>query len=216
MLGALTLGCSGASQAVDDAATVHLGAGALQSVEFDHSMTLEVDRIPDCLDFNATLESTRTTVELSNSPAGCMLTVEQPDLQLLDEQAVDRARKQSGNFDPNGIRRAGLDVMQFELSTAKGEPIPLAQYFDTLTIIVDGQAALDHVAIAQLEAGDLSCELPEELVAKLKTALKDKQPANADVAIALGIHSGAVLPDSLELRVVLQPELWVNVVDAVL
>jgi len=107
-------------------------------------------------------------------------------------------------------------VLQLELSTPDGQQLTLSQYIDVLTITVDGQALLDHVAITELEAGNLTCELPNALLDKLKASLKDNQAASADVGISLGIHAGALLPDTLTLRVVMQPELRVNVIDAAL
>jgi hypothetical protein len=214
----LALGCSGVSNAVDDAATVRVGAESLRAVEIERSMTLGVERIPGCLDFSATLESSNTTVALGASPTGCTLTVDQPGLVLLDDQALERARQESGDFDVSGIRGASLDVQQLDLSTADGEPLTLSKYIDTLSVTVDGAVLLDHVEASELEGGNLSRDLPDSLIEKLKTSLKDNRAATADVGIALGLRKEGLLdlPDALTLRVVIQPELLVNVIDAAL
>jgi hypothetical protein len=217
-LTALGLGCADVSEAVDDAATVEVGAESLRAVEIERSMSLGIDRIPACLDFSATLPSSNTTVILSNSSTGCSLTVEQPAMVLLDEQAIERAREQSGDFDVDGIRGASLEVQQLELSTAESEPLELSRYVDALTVSVDGEVLLDRVASSELQADTaLTRELPTSLLDKLKTALKANEAATADVVIALWLSNDGLvdLPETLRMRVVLQPGLRVNIVDAV-
>jgi hypothetical protein len=219
LLAAIGLGCADVSEAVDDAATVTVGADSLRAVEIERSMRLEAARIPGCLDFSATLPSSDTTVALSNGPMGCALTVEQPDLVLLDEQAIERAREEVGNFDVDGIRSATLEVQSLDLSTADGTPIALSEQVDAITLILDGEVLLDRVAASELQSDAmLARELPASLIDKLKTSLKANRAAKADVVISLWLRSDGLpdLPDTLNMRVVIQPELQVNVVDAVL
>lgn len=218
LLLALGLGCTGVSNAVDDAATVRVGAESLRAVELERSMTLGIDKIPACLDFSTTIESSQTTVALANSAGVCTLSVAQPGVVLLDEQAIERARKESGNFDVSGIRAASLEVQQLQLATADGVALDLAQYLDTLTVTIDGDVLLDHVGASELQGGNLSRDLPPALLEKLKASLKDNHAASADVSIALGLRNEGLadLPDTLSVRLVMQPELQVNVIDAVL
>jgi hypothetical protein len=218
LLTALGLGCSGVSQAVDDAVTIRVGAESLRAIEIERSMDLGVDRIPACLSFTATIASSNTTVALGDSPTGCTLTVEQPALVLLDDQAIERARQQSGDFDVNGIRGVTLDVQRVELSTAEGTPLALSKYVDRLTVTVDAELLLERVAASELESGSVSSELPEPTLEKLKRSLEDNREATADVGIALGLRDEGLvdLPDTFTLRVVMQPELQVNVIDAAL
>jgi hypothetical protein len=219
LLGGFGLGCADVSDAVDDATTVTVGADSLRAVEIERSMALEAARIPGCLDFSATIPSSDTTVALSNGPMGCTLTVEQPDLVLLDEQAIERAREEVGNFDVDGIRSATLEVQSLELSTGDGTPLELAQQIDAVTLTVDGEVLLDRVSASELGADAmLTREVPAPLLEELKTSLKANQAATADVVISLWLRSDGLpeLPDTLNMRVVIQPELEVNVVDAVL
>jgi hypothetical protein len=215
-LAALGAGCHAASSAVDDAITVEVGAESLQAVEMDRSITLDGARIPDCLDFNATVALTNTTVALNNTPRGCTLTVEQPDLVLLDEHAIERARQEAGDFDVDGIRSASLELQTLELSTAEGTPLALSQYLDAITLIVDGEIVLDRVSASELQAAALARELPEPLMEDLKASVKANEAARADVVISLWLRTPSELPDTLRMRVVIQPTLQVNVVDAAL
>jgi len=183
----------------------------------DRSITLEGARIPDCLDFNATIAATHTTVAVSKTARGCALSVQQPDLVLLDEHAIERARQQAGDFDVDGIRSCKLDLQRLELSTADRTPLPLSQYIDAITLIVDGKVVLDHIAASELQAdAGLAREVPAPLLEKLKTAVKANQAATADVEISLWLRAPSDLPDTLNLSVVMQPTLQVNVVDAAL
>jgi len=209
-------GCHAASNAVDDAVTVEVGAGTLQTVDMDRSITLDGARIPDCLDFNATVALTNTTVALSNTARGCTLTVEQPDLVLLDQQAAERAREKVGDFDVDGIRSASLELQTLDLSTADGAPLALAQYLDAITLIVDGEIVLDRVTASELQGGAVTRELPAPLLEDLKAAVKANEAASADVELSLWLRTPSELPDTLRMRAVIQPILQVNVVDAAL
>jgi len=215
-LTALGAGCAVASDAVDDAVTVEVGAESLQAVEMDRSITLDGARIPDCLDFDATVPLTNTTVMLRKSPGGCTLAVQQPDLVLLDEHAIDRAREKAGNFDVDGIRSCTLELQRFDLSTANGAALALAEYLDGITLIIDGEVVLDHVSASELQAAALARRLPARLMEKLKTAVKANQAAVADVEFSLWLRAPVDLPDTLDMHVVMQPTLQVNVIDAAL
>jgi hypothetical protein len=217
LLAGLGIGCQPASETVDDAITIEVGAGSLQAVEMDSSITLRGARIPDCLDFTATVPASNTTIALSKMASGCSLTVDQPDLVILDEHASERAREQAGDFDVDGIRGCTLDLQQLDLSTADHTPLALSQYIDAITLIVDGEVLLDHVAASELQSdAGLARELPQPLIEKLKTAVKTNQAATADVAISLWLHAPSDLPDTLNLSLVMQPTLRVNVIDAAL
>jgi hypothetical protein len=215
-LTALGAGCAATSDAVDDAVTVEVGAESLQAVEMDRSITLDGARIPDCQDFNATIPVTNTTVVLRKSPGGCTLSVQQPDLVLLDEHAIERARAKAGNFDVNGIRSCTLQLQRFDLSTADGAALALSQYIDGITLVIDGEIVLDHVSASELQAAVLARKLPAPLMEKLKAAVKANQAAAADVEFSLWLRAPAELPDTLDMHVVLQPTLQVNVIDAAL
>jgi len=216
---ALVLGCAAASDAVDDAITVEVGAESLQAVEMDHSIVLPGAGIPACLDFSATIPSSTTTVTLSNSPMGCSLTVDQPALVLLDEHAIERAREEAGNFDVDGIRGATLELQTLDLSAADGTRLELAEHIDAVTLVVDGEVLLDHVDASELQAdAQLARELPTPLTDKLKTSLKANQAATADVVVSLWLRRDGLsdLPDTLHMHLVMQPKLQVNLVDAAL
>jgi hypothetical protein len=219
LVAALVLGCAAASDAVDDAITVEVGAESLKAVEMDRSIVLPGTRIPACLDFSATLPSSTTTLTLSNRSMGCSLTIDQPALMLLDEHAIERAREQAGDFDVDGIRGATLELETLDLSTADGARLELSQHVDAVTLVVDGEVLLDHVAASELQAdARLTRKLPAPLIDKLKTSLEANQAATADVAISLWLRGSrlADLPDMLNMHLVMQPKLQVNVVDAAL
>jgi hypothetical protein len=213
---ALGAGCAAASDAVDDAITVEVGAESLQAVEMDRSITLDGARIPDCLDFDATVAATNTTVALRKSRGGCTLTVQQPDVVLLDEHAIERAREKAGHFDVDGIRSCTLELQRFDLSTADGAALALSQYLDGITLIIDGEIVLDHVSTSELQAAAVSRQLPEPLMEKLKTSVERNQAALVDVEFSLWLRAPSDLPDTLDMHVVMQPTLQVNVVDAAL
>ena len=50
----------------------------------------------------------------------------------------------------------------------------------------------------------------------LKASVKANEAARADVVISLWLRTPSELPDTLRMRVVIQPTLQVNVVDAAL
>jgi hypothetical protein len=218
ILAAMSFSCGGVSNAVDELATVEVGTDALPVVQFERSVTLGVDRLPGCLDFSVTLPSSTTMVALANTADGCALTVAQPDLVLIDEQAIERAREQSGPFDVSGIRSGSIELQKLELATAEGAPLSLADYVDALSIQLDSALLLDRVAPSELQGdAQLTRELPSEIIDELKASLTNDQPATAHVVLTLWLRdSRTELPETVKLLLVLQPQLEVNVVDAAL
>jgi hypothetical protein len=217
VLAAGSVSCANVSDAVDQWTTVGLGADEISPVQIDRSLTLGPDELPACLDFSATIAASNTSVALANSPEGCSLTVGQPDLVLMDEQAVAAARKKIQHFDVDGVRTGSVVIQKVELSTADGGALALADYVDAITVQVDGNVLLDRVAPADLQNGAmLTRQLPGSVIDKLKDSLKSNQAATADVVLTLWLHGQRLvdLPPSLHMLVVLQPQLQVNVVDA--
>lgn len=216
-LAALSFSCDSISKAADDIATIELGADSLSAVQLERSVTLGAGQLPVCLDVSLTLPSSNTSVTLMNSAGGCSLMVQVPDLTLLDKEAIQKARKESGPFDVDGVRGGSIEVQQVQLTTAEGAGLDLASYVDALSVQVDGEVLLDRITpAALLGEPDLTRDLPDSVIDKLKSALKTDQVATADVVLTLWLSGSRLpeLPDTLKMLLVLQPHLEVNVVDA--
>ena len=214
VLAALSCSCAAVSDTAEALSTVELGAEALSPVQLERSIELGADRIPACLDFSVTLPSNNTSVSLKNSTSGCALTIGQPDLVLLDMAALERARRERGPFEVDGIRSGGVELQKLELSTTAGAPLRLADYVSTVSVAVDGATVLDRVAVGELQG--LTRQLPASVIDKLKVSLTNNQVATADIVLTLWLtgQTQISLPDSLSMLLVLQPELKVDVLDA--
>jgi hypothetical protein len=218
-LAAMTVNCASVSDKVDDLATVELGPDVVSPIEIERSVELGAGTVPACLDFSATLPSTNTTVALKNGAKGCELTLGQPDMVLMDEAALERARDESSSFDVSGIRGGSIEIQKLELSTTDGSALKLADYVDAVSVEVDGDTLLDRVAPSELQGdANLTRQLPASVIDKLKASLRNDQVAMADVVLRLWFRGESLprLPDSLHMLLVLQPTLEVNVVAAAL
>lgn len=219
LLATLSLGCDDIRQTADAATTVRIGADQLSSVAIERTVSLPVDSLPICLNVMLTLPPDNTTVRLIKNDSGCALSVDQPDVVLLDQQEIQNARQRTKGFDIDAVRRGSFSLEQVELWTDQGAPLDLARYVDAVSVQLDNQALLDRIAPPMLNGSDgqpLTKPIPATLLDKLKSAVKSNQEAKAEVTLTLILHGETLsdLPAGLKLRVVLQPELEVNVVDA--
>lgn len=217
VLATCTAACSAVSDKADEFTTVSVGAEALSPVQIERTVMLGPERLPACLNLSLTLPSSNTTVSMQNTAGGCALSLQQPDITLLDEQEIDKARSQIGPFDVDGVRRGRVSVQQLELWDANGTPLTLSEYVASVSVQVDGDAVLDKTPATDVEGGtQLTRQVPDSLVQKIKDAVKNGQPATADVALTLWLQAQTLtnLPGGLKMNLVLQPELDINVVDA--
>jgi hypothetical protein len=213
----LCVSCSNLTDAADDIATIDLGAEQLSPIEMERSVELGPARLPACIDIGGTVPASSTTVALMNSPQGCVLTVAEPDMVLADQQTIERAREEKGSFDVDGIRGGSVELESLQLTAADGSPLDLADYVAAVSVEVDGDVLLDRIEPKMLTAdAKLTRKLPDPLVEKLKTALANNQPATAELGLKLWLTDRTLAdpPDALSMKVVLQPKLQVNVVDA--
>jgi len=211
------MGCNDVSDAAADLTTITVGADALNAIEVERTLTLGPERLPACLNLAITLPASNTTVAMQTTNGSCTLSVGQPGLVLFDEQDIEHAREQVGSFDVDGIRSASVVLENLELSDEDGAPLALAQYVDAITVQVDGQVLLDQVQPAVLEGdAELSRQLPDSIVEKLKGSVKTNQVATADVSLTLWLHGPTLtnLPGKLKMLLVLQPKLEVNLLKA--
>jgi hypothetical protein len=211
------LGCSNVTDKASDLTTVSVGADTLSAVQIERSMALGPTRLPACLNLSITLPSSKTTVAMQSTDAGCSLSMTQPDLVLFDEPAIERARTQLGAFDVDGIRSGSVSVEKLQLSGADGASLSLSQYVDALSVQVDGQTLLDRTPASALQGDEpLTRRIPNPILEKLKTAVKSHQAATADVSLTLWLHGQTLtdLPGALKLLVVLQPQLEVSLLKA--
>jgi hypothetical protein len=219
LIAALCVSCADLRETADATTSVRLGAEALSPIDIERSMTLGVDSLPICLDVMVTLPPDNTIVRLNKTNNSCALTVSQPGMTILNQQEVQKARQRSGNFDIDAVRRGSVTLEQVELWTDEGAPLDLGRYVDAVSVSIDNESLLDRVPPASLleDDGDpITRPLPANLLNKLKTNVKANQPATADVSLTLILHGETLsgLPGGLKLRVVMQPQLEVNVVDA--
>lgn len=219
LLAMLCASCADIRDTADATTTVRLGADALSPVEIERTMTLGVDRLPLCLDVMLTLPEDNTTVGLRHTGNSCALTVSQPGLLIFDHNEIANARRASGPFDVNAVRRGSVIFQDVELWTDQGAALDLNRYVDAISVQIDGDVVLDRVApnaLIQPDGQPLTRPLPAALLDKLKSAVKSGREATADVSLILILHGETLsdLPGGLKLRVVLQPQLEVNVIDA--
>jgi hypothetical protein len=213
LLTLLCASCADIRNTADATSTVRLGAEALSAISIERSMTLGIDRLPVCLDVMITLPPDNTQVALQRTGNGCALSVSQPGLLIFDQQEIANARRASGPFDVNAVRRGSVSFEDVELWTDQGAPLDLARYVDAISVKIDDDIVLDRVApsaLLQPNGQPLSRPLPAALLDKLKRSVKNGQEATANVSLILILH-GDTLSD---LKVVLQPQLEINVLDA--
>jgi len=168
-----------------------------------------------CVPIQLKLKERNATVALQPSAAGCSLTLHQPELVLFDQDEIKQARKKAGPFDVDGIRGGSVALMKLELATGEGEALALSQYVDAISIQIDGIMLLDKMPPEMLQE-QLQRKLPDDLIAKLKSSVKNDQPAMADVVLTLWLQPQAIqnVPTSLNVSLELQPELEVSLIDA--
>jgi hypothetical protein len=219
VVAACAAACSAVSKKADELVTVSVGADSLSAVQIERSMVLGPAKLPACLDLSITLPSSNTTVAMQNTDAGCTLSLQQPGLTLFDQQEIENARDQVGPFDVDGVRSGKVSLEKLELWGPDGAPLSLSQYVSAISVQIDRQVLLDKSPTSSLLLqGDakLTSQVPDSVIDKLKSAVKSGQPATADVSITLWLQAQTLtdLPGALKLNLVLQPELEVNLVDA--
>jgi hypothetical protein len=209
--------CSAVTKKANDLTTVTLGSDVLSPVQIERTMMLGPERLPGCLNISLTLPSSNTTVAMQSTDSGCTLTVGQPDLTLFDEQDIEKARNEIGSFDVDGVQSGEIIVQKVELWDADGTPLSLSQYVASLSVQVDGETLLDKTAASALEGNaGVTSQLPDSIIEKLKSSVKNGQPATADVSLTLWLQAQTLtnLPGALKMNLVLQPELEVNLAQA--
>lgn len=216
LLSVWCVNCAEVRERAADISTISLGSDQLQPVQINESVKLADAPLVACVPLQLDLPERDATVTLQPSAAGCALTVHQPGLVLFDKDQINRARKQAGPFDIDGIRSGTVELMQLELLTGDDKPLPLAQYVDAVSVQVDGALLLDKMAPEALEDAPLKRELPKALIDKLKSSVKSNQPATADLVLTLWMNTLVItdVPPSLKLLLVLQPELEVSLLEA--
>lgn len=220
LFGAFSAGVTGCADVTDkasDLTTISVGAGELDAVQVERTMTLGPGPIPACLDISLTLPSSNTTVAMQSTDDGCTLRVTQPGLVLFDQQEIERARDQLGPFDIDGIRSGSVTLNELELSGGDGTALALSQYVDDVSVQVDDQMLLDRTRTADIESDDkLTRQLPGPLMDKLKASVANDRPATADVSVTMWLHGPTLtdLPGSLTMSLVLQPQLEVSLLKA--
>jgi hypothetical protein len=216
MLSAFCVGCADIRETAADITTITLGNEYIKPVEIDQSVKLSDQPIIACIPIEVALPDRNAVVALQPSAAGCALTLTQPALTLFDKKQIDNARKQAGAFDIDGIRGGSVELMQIELLDADDQPLPLEQYVDAVTLAVDGSVLLDRMAPDALLNEQPKRKLPDPLLEKLKTAVKNGQPATADVVLTLWLSSWVIqdVPTALKMTLLIQPELEVSLLEA--
>ncbi|MET0385874.1 MAG: hypothetical protein ABW321_07940 [Polyangiales bacterium] len=219
LLAAAFAGCSNSHDETAELTSVEVGADALSTVDLEREVTLAPTRLPSCLDVELNEPSSSTTVAMQSTPAGCTLTVHQPDLILLDADEVEKVREASQPFDVDAVRSGSVVVKKLELNDGEGEPLVLSRYVTALSLQVDGETLLDRVNPSLLDEDsdtELTRELPGSVIDKLKTSVDTRQIATTDVALTLYLQEQSLtsLPGQLKLRLVMQPQLAVSLVDA--
>ncbi|MEY4582230.1 MAG: hypothetical protein RL701_6933 [Pseudomonadota bacterium] len=219
LLASCAVGCEAINNTADDLTTISVGVNELSAVQFDKTMDLGQGDVPfpGCLSISVTLPSSHTTVAMLPTANGCSLTVHEPALVLLDEQEIAKAQKAVKGFDVDAVRSGRIELQKLALWRPDGSQLGLAQYIDAVTVQVDGEVLLDRIAPSALEGGaDLTRDMPASIIDKLKASVKTSQSTTADISLTLWMHEQNLitLPGTLKLQAVLQPELKVNVVDA--
>ena len=215
LLSAFCVGCADIRDTAEDISTVTLGDDFIQPVEIDQSVALTDQPLVACIPIQIDLQE-NASVSLQPSSAGCALTLRQPELVLFNKKQIDDARAQVGAFDIDGIRAASVELMQIKLRSGDGQALPLDHYADAVTLEVDGAVLLDKIAPDTLQTAPVKRELPSALLAKLKSSIKNGQPAQAEIVLTLWLRGVVIqdVPTSLDITLVLQPELKVSLLKA--
>ncbi|HTU56890.1 MAG TPA: hypothetical protein VMF89_00625, partial [Polyangiales bacterium] len=192
MMSAFCVGCADIRETAADITTISLGNQYIQPVEIDQSVKLSDQPIIACIPIQVDLPERNAVVTLQPSAAGCALTLRQPALTLFDKKQIDNARKQAGSFDIDGIRGGSVELMQVELLNGDNQTLPLAEYVDAVTVEVDGSVLLDKMQPDALLNEQPKRKLPDPLLDKLKTSVKNGQPATADVVLTLWLSSWVI------------------------
>jgi hypothetical protein len=215
LLAALSASCADVRETAAELTTVTVGSDSIQPVSIEQSVKLTDQPVLACIPIELDLPDRNATVALQPSAAGCSLTVNQTGLVLVDQKQIENARKQVGSFDVDGIRGGSVELMQLELLTGDGQVLPLPEYVDAVTVEVDGAVLLDKMAPDALLNDPVKRKLPDQLVDKLKSSVKNGEPATADIVLTLWLSTLVVtnVPTSLGVTAVLQPELEVSLLE---
>lgn len=217
MLSVFCVGCAEIRDTAADITTITLGSEYIKPVEIDQSVKLSDEPVLACIPIEVDLPERNAVVSLQpNAAGGCALTLRQPELVLFDKAQIDNARKQAGSFDIDGIRGGSVELLQVELLNGDNQTLPLEQYVDAVTVEVDGIVLLDKLEPARLQNEQPKRKLPAALLDKFKNAVKNGQPAKADVVLRLWLSSWVItdVPTALNMTLVLQPELEVSLLEA--
>ncbi len=116
----------------------------------------------------------------------------------------------------DGVRGARVHVTELVFSDGSGNPIEVPGTVSDFELTTDGEVLFTADELPDARAGTLEKELPMATVDRLKAAVEAETEARARLGLSITVASFEDLPQAVRIRLVVQPIVDVNVIDAVL
>lgn len=215
LLPLLLVGCS----EVSDLTTITIGEGTIDPLVHDESYDLAEVPVSECIEgsYTTTLEDGSTaTVELAEDGAACRATFTLADVVLFDEDEARSASDQLDGRDIDGVEEVRLVVEELMLARGDGSSLLTDPGVLGFTLSLDGAQVLTDAGLPVSPASPEVVVLPEATRDEVIAALEMEREARGTLVLHLELDADAfgTVPSAIDTRVVAQPEVDVDVIDA--
>jgi len=200
-------------------AVITLGAPEIPAFEVDRTYDLSAEDFSGCPEGTRTIQDqsgTDRTLTVSKTATGCLLAFNEPNLILFDEDQARRGGQALEGWDISAIKSASVIIESYTVLDADGAPVDTAAWFNDLELTIDGEVILAHADLAALANGPVKKTISAALLDKIGNAFGTGAAATADVAARVEAKDSALasLPAKITLQAKIQPEVTVDVVEA--
>jgi len=214
---AVLVGCG----ALSNLTTIRLGAGELPEFKVDREYPLAAQNLQSCPAGTKTVTDPRTseslTIEIAKTTGGCSLAFAQPQMVLFDEKEARAASSKLQGVSIQGLKSAAMLIKDFALTDENGTAIDLETRLSAFAVTIDGDELFNRADILALSNGPVRKEISGALLDKLVAGVNNGTAVTTDVEARAEFPDSAMsnLPGSLHVVTTLQPEVDLDVADAI-
>jgi len=201
--------------------TITLGDEELPEFVVDREYPIGSQALEGCPEGTRTLTDPRTsedlTVLITKVTGGCRMSFVQPQMVLFDEDEARQASSKLQGMQIEGLKGAALLIKYFSLTDENGAAVDIETRLSKLTVVIDGTELFTRDDILSLSNGPVRKEISGDLLQKMVDGVNNGTAVLVDVNADLEFPDSAMqnLPGLLHVQTALQPEVSLDVVEAV-
>ncbi len=212
LLPVLLVGCG-------DLTTITIGEGDIEPLVHDESYDLAEVPVDECIpgSYATTLEDgSSATIDLEPEGAVCRATFTLADVVLFDEDEARSASDDLAGREVDGIEEVRLIVEELHLARGDGSSLLTDPGLLGFTLDLDGSQVLTDADLPVSPAAPEVVVLPKATRDEVIEAVEMERAARGTLVLHLDLDVEAfgTVPAVIDTRVVAQPEVDVDVVDA--